>query len=414
MRSALERLWRSPLGRAGIIVANLLALTALFTRWGEAGLFVFTTPIDLDVYRIGAQVWLDGGELYGTMPLTQAGVGLPFTYPPLAAVLFVPLTWISWGTAAMIVTSSTALLSALVAAMVLDRLGVRAPGRAPWPLLTALPLALALDPVRGTAGFGQINMILLALVAVDCLARNPRWPRGLLIGIAAAIKLTPAVFLLFFLLNKDRRAALTTVLSFLGATALGFLLAARDSAQYWTETLFDTGRIGGATYPGNQSIKGLLARTGLEGVPLTVLWLLLSLGVLFLLLRGMRQAFDTVGAPWALSLNALGGLLVSPVSWSHHWVWAVPVLVCLVVLGARAKDKPALALAGVFGLTTFLSPHWWFSYHDHLGWNLAQHVLGNAYTLSAAAILVLAPRLFVTERPGELADTANRAKLSPV
>ncbi|MGO1048725.1 glycosyltransferase 87 family protein [Crossiella sp. CA198] len=413
MHATLAKLWRSPLGRAGIVLANLVALTALVVRWGDQGLFLFTTPIDLDVYRIGAQMWLDGGELYGQLPLTQAGVALPFTYPPLAAMLFVPLTWMSWDSAALLLDAVTAGLLALVLALVLKRLGVSSPGRVPWALLTVFPLALALDPVRGTAGFGQINAILMAMVALDCLVRAPRWPRGLLIGVAAAIKLTPAVFLLFFLLNKDRRAAVVTVLSFLGATALGFALSARDSVQYWTSTLFDTGRIGGATYPGNQSLKGFLARTGLEGATLNILWLLLCLGVLVLLLRGMRHALDTVGLPWALSLNALGGLLVSPVSWSHHWVWAAPALLCLVVHGIRSGNRLPLWLAGGFGLVTVLSPHWWFSYYDHLGWNLFQHVLGNSYSVLAVVILVAAPTLF-TPKSAELSGPADQVTLTPV
>ncbi|MBP2472869.1 alpha-1,2-mannosyltransferase [Crossiella equi] len=412
MRSVLSWLWCRPLGRAVLVLANLLALSTLYFRWNEHGPFLFLTPIDVDVYRLGAQVWLDGGDMYGPLPLTQAGVELPFTYPPLAAVLFTPLTVISWSTAGFVMTSVTVLLTALVLAALLSHYGVRAPGRVPWALLAVLPLALVTDPVRGTAGFGQVNLVLMALVVLDCLARSPRWPRGLLVGVAAAVKLTPAVFLLYFLLDRDRRAAVTTLLSFAGATALGFALAWRDSVKYWTVTLFDTNRIGEPSYPGNQSIKGLLARLGLTGTALTVVWLLLCLGVLLVVLRAMRAAAGGPGgAPWVLSLNALAGLLVSPVSWSHHWVWVVPAGFCLVLLGVRTRDRLALGLAAVLAFTAWAATNWWYSFHAHLGWNPLQTVLGNAYVLVAVAILVAAPRLFVTQRGSDRGlDAADRAK----
>jgi len=53
----------------------------------------------------------------------------------------------------------------------------------------------------------------MALVALDCLVAKPKWPRGMLIGVAAAIKLTPAVFVLFFLLRRDYRSAVTAAVS---------------------------------------------------------------------------------------------------------------------------------------------------------------------------------------------------------
>jgi alpha-1,2-mannosyltransferase len=100
----------------------------------------------------------------------------------------------------------------------------------PW----ALPAALLLEPIRSTLTYGQINALLMALVAFDCLTRAPRWPRGILVGIAAAVKLTPAVFLLFFLLRRDLRSAARAGLSFAACTGAGFALAPHDSLRYWT------------------------------------------------------------------------------------------------------------------------------------------------------------------------------------
>ncbi|TXP70598.1 DUF2029 domain-containing protein, partial [Escherichia coli] len=150
-----------------------------------------------------------------------------------------------------------------------------------------------------------------------------------LIGLVAAVKLTPAVFVLFFLLRKDFRAAVLSVLSFAVFTAIGFALTWSDSVKYWTETIVDSDRIGGPAYPPNQSITGVLARLGLDELPRSILWLALSVVVLAIAAVAMRKAFAAGETALALTINAMFGLLVSPVSWSHHWVWAIPFTVVL-------------------------------------------------------------------------------------
>lgn len=213
-----------------------------------------------------------------------------------------------------------------------------------------LPLTLVIEPVRETVGFGQINVLLMALVVFDCLVRNPRWPRGLLVGVAAAIKLTPAVFVLFFLLRGDRRAVLTTGAAFAGTTALGFVFNWSGSVRYWTETLFDTGRIGAVTARSNQSVKALLARLGIDGG----LWLVLAALVLVLGVLAVRRALADGRPTLALGYVALAALPISPVSWSHHWVWAVPVVLSLGVLAWRTRAWAPTLLAGG-GLLLFLA-----------------------------------------------------------
>ena len=130
-----------------------------------------------------------------------------------------------------------------------------------------LPAALLLEPVRNTLAYGQINIVLMALVALDCLTEAPRWPRGALIGLAAAVKLTPAAFVLFFLLRRDYRAAAAAGVSFAAATAAGFVLAGHDSVRYWTAAVFQTGRIGNPATPANQCLQAVLARAGLGCTP---------------------------------------------------------------------------------------------------------------------------------------------------
>jgi alpha-1,2-mannosyltransferase len=343
--------------------------------------------IDLDVYRIGAQVLLAGGDLYGHLPATEVGLSLGFTYPPFAALLFAPFTLMPLALAGVLLTVLTVAMLAVAMAPVLTSLGIRYDRR--W-LCLLMPVALLIEPIRSTLGYGQINVLLMALVAVDCLAAKSRLPRGVLIGVAAAIKLTPAVFILFFLFKKDYRAAVTTVGSFAAATAIGFAVSWHNSVRYWTSTVFDTDRIGGSAYTSNQSIQGFLARLGLAHT--TVPWALASAVVLVLAAIAMRRAFAVSSPTWALAFNAFAGLLVSPVSWSHHWVWALPAIVAFAVIGRRAGARTPMVLAGT-GLVLFaVAPHWLLPQADdkELHWALWQQLLGNSYIYYAAAVLAIA------------------------
>src|SRR5690606_33040548 len=158
--------------------------------------------------------------------------------------------------------------------LVLDRLRPGLDRRLALPLVIgALALALYLEPVRQTFGFGQINLVLMAVVALDVLARKPFWPRGMLVGITVSIKLVPGGFLLYFLLRRDWKAAATMIVSAIGAVGVGFLLFPGDSVQYWFHTLADTGRIGPPYFAGNQSLKGLAFRLGVSDGAATAIWL---------------------------------------------------------------------------------------------------------------------------------------------
>jgi alpha-1,2-mannosyltransferase len=238
---------------------------------------------------------------------------------------------------------------------------------------------LLLEPVRVTLYFGQINVLLMALVAADCLVRRPRWPRGALVGLAAAIKLTPIAFVLFFLLRGDRKAALTAVASFAGVTALGFALNPAGSVKYWTSTVFNPDRIGKVTQESNQSISGVLARVGVER---GLLWLLLVAAVVAVGAVAVRRARNDVEA---MGLNALIVLLASPVSWSHHWVWIVPLLLTAGVTAWRTRTPLAIGLTAAGAVVFYLSPHWWWDADD--GWTWWTVTIGNAYVWGALAVL---------------------------
>jgi alpha-1,2-mannosyltransferase len=371
---------------AALVAANLAAIAFSFPSWTAHGVSLLPYRLDLDVYRIGGQVWLTGGNLYGLLPKTVQGVRLPFTYPPFAAIALSPLTVIPLLAAGIIVTLATIALLAGTLRMYLPPLG--------WPLACVLPVALMLEPVRSTIDYGQVNVVLMALITADCLSRAPRWPRGSLTGLAAAVKLTPLPFALFFLVRRDYRAAAAMIASFAACTGLGFALASADSARYWTSVVFDTGRIGSQVYAGDQSIAGMLARAGLlPGTPAaTSLWLALSMVVLAAAWLGMRRALASSDTGLALALNAFAALLISPVSWTHHWVWAGPALLALAAAG-RARRLPGAWPAAVCGLVLFVgSPQWWLPHgaNRELHWVPWEQAVGGCYVLFAAGVLLMA------------------------
>lgn len=372
-----------------LVGAQLLVLAVVLVSYNDGRVRFPAYRVDLDVYRLGSAALLHGEALYGTLPPTGDGQLLLFTYPPFAAILLAPLSVLPYWAACLLVTLLTMGLLALVLVTVLRALGARCD----WQRVAALLLAAeVLEPVLRTVYAGQIDLLLLALVVLDVLVDTPRWPRGLLIGIAAAIKLTPAVFLLYFLLRRDGRAALTAVVTFLAATALGFLLAGADSVRYWTGALWDTGRVGEPTYAGDQSLLGLLARLGVPPDARTAWWLPLVALVLVLTALGVRRALAAGERVVALGLNAVGGLLVSPISWTHHWVWAVVVLLGWAELARRTRRRGFMALTGVGAALFVAGPQWWWPRGGEVEsrWNFVQQLTGNGYVLFGLVVLFTA------------------------
>ncbi|MFI6099397.1 glycosyltransferase 87 family protein [Lentzea sp. NPDC051213] len=339
--------------------------------------------LDLQVYRTGGLAWLQGVPLYVDFPGALDGPRLPFTYPPIAAVLFSGLTFLPvWAANAVVVLVSFLCLS-VVCLLVTGRLTQRA--NVVWTIAPAVAIAgIALEPVISTFLFGQINLVLMALVVVDCLAvRDPRW-RGVLVGVAASIKLTPLIFLLYFLVRKDWRAALTSVATFVALAGAGFLLAPKDSAEYWFHALLDPSRAGGLAYMANQSLRGVLHRFNPGQPAETLLWVLLSALVVALAVVAARRARNDVVA---LTAIATAGLLVSPVSWSHHWVWCVPAFLAL---GFLRRDWARVTLA-VSVVVFLVQPFMWLpsTGDKEMLWSWWQHSYGDAYTWLAIGMLAL-------------------------
>jgi alpha-1,2-mannosyltransferase len=365
--------------------------------------------IDLRVYRTGGLAWLRDLPLYDPAFPYDLGPHLPFTYPPISAVLFAGLSALPWWIAVALVIGTGIAGLAWGGWFAADRV-LDGADRDRAVLLAAGAVAAAplLEPVRETVSFGQINLLLAGMIAADCLMRRTPWPRGLLIGLAAAVKLTPAAFVLFFLARRQWRPAVTAASTFVLVGALGYVLAPRDTRDYWFGALLDPRRIGGLEFTSNQSLRGTIHRFGLAPWTETLAWLGLSavVGVLALIgVAHLRRRGDELGA---LLVTAAAALLVSPVSWSHHWVWPVLGLIWLAEHARQAGTTTSRALLGGTLVIFALAPFWWLPYRDEreLHWSLPQHLLGNAYVwvglavVATAAVVALAPVTATSPRVG--------------
>ncbi|WP_460957993.1 glycosyltransferase 87 family protein [Parasphingorhabdus pacifica] len=376
-------------GRYLLVAAIIIEILAIwFVHWIDTRGY-----IDTEIYRLGGRAWLNGYEIYGDLtPETPESVTLPFIYPPIAAVLFAPLHYMS-GDAAVVTVSVLSHLSILVTAYCLassSRYVAPHAGRIAVATALVMPFTTLIEPVRDTINYGQINLVLMALVAADCLLPRTRWPRGLLVGIAAAIKLTPLGFLLLFLLRKDFRAASVAMVTFSASVLLGLLAAPEDAADWWLEEMWSTGSSMGTVYAGNLTWRSLLAKQELTGVALNVWWIAGSVVLLALTVAGVRYALRVRNSALALTFTAVLVLLVSPISWSHHWVWAAPTLVLLFAMSLRHRWYGVLMTVGLATAVMLIGPQWYLPYTDdrELEWTFSQQVVGNSYTLFGIGFLV--------------------------
>lgn len=338
---------------------RVLGLTLLCWVLVLASLWLrHTEQLDLTVYRAGARRVLDGLALYD-----QPWGDLPFTYPPFAALVMVPLTVLpAWAAGLVMPAVSCAALVAIWNCCGTTR------GRA----LALVPLSLLLEPVWMTLHFGQVNLVLVALVLVDLGPRDHRW-RGVATGIAAGIKLTPLIFVAYLVVTGQWRALRHCLLAFAATVAVPFLLVPADAWRFWTRVLLDSGRIGAPWYATNQSLMGVLSRLGGEAAWVAPAWFVVASSVALGCLWLARRLWLDGDALAAVSACGLAALLASPVSWSHHWVWAIPLAV---VLHRRLGAVVAGVWASCFTAAPFLLlPR----EHDaELAWTW-EHLPGDAY-----------------------------------
>ena len=305
----------------------------MLAEWSKQGL-------DFSVYWFGGSILNDAGaspsDLYGPSVAAAGGPELPFTYPPFAALIFGLLALWPQPAALMLFNVAGVAIAAWVAATIVkywaskhDWRTALSSGRSRWIAGAVFLAVLFLGPWRETLAFGQINILLMGLMAVDLLGASRRRGfrgSGFLVGIAAGIKLTPLVFGLYFLMRKDWRGLANMSIGFAGTVLLAWVVRPAESLQFWLEILPDTSRIGGAGYVDNLSIKGALLHFGVPQDSVTVPWLALSIATVVLAAFLIRAASSQGARVIAMSTTALTMLLISPVSWSHHWVWMAVVL----------------------------------------------------------------------------------------
>jgi alpha-1,2-mannosyltransferase len=325
----------NPLLLAGFVVGAALAVYVQLTFIPlKTRLFgLFQNQIDLEVYRAGAQYLLHGRPLYDGPVLWN---GLQYTYTPFSTILFQPFGAMQqdiavgvWSVAIFAVLYWVILASFRSLGYLVD-----------WRLLVVAGAmvcgAALMEPVRTTIWYGQINVFLMAIVLWDLLRPDGSRLKGIGVGIAAGIKLTPAFFLVYLAITRRWRAAVTAMAGFAATIALGFAVTPRQSWNYWTDRVINSGRVGPTDAPSNQSIKGALATVFHTATPSNVLWILLSAVAVAL---GMSAAFLAHRAGQellALCLTGMTTAAVSPFTWGHHWVWFVPLLVIAVHLPIAA------------------------------------------------------------------------------
>ncbi len=419
-------------------------------------------PVDLAVYRSGGLIVRHVAPLYNphlAAPLYDwVGYGklhLPFTYTPFAAISFAPVSLVPWLAAQKL--SLAVNIIALLAALwfTLGGLGYR---RDTMVRLGATLLGAGVifwtEPVLRTMYLGQVNLVLMALITWDLCqpdTDNSRWWKGFGTGVAAGIKLVPLIFIPYLLLARKFRQAAMACAGFAVTVLLGFVILPADSVKWWFGGLFvQGGRTGFVGWAGNQSLEGMITRLTGSVNGAKPAWIVAAILVA---LAGVTGAalLDRKGHPMlGLLMAALTGLLVSPVSWDHHWVWIAPGVVVAghyaVQAWRRGAKKAAWACAilaagivawfgawptalftskvnlghdslGLIWIVDNTNPYYYDWYGDRpwfaeYHWHGLQLILGNAFVLAGLALfgLLLAISLLLPRGTKEHADEPGRSQ----
>jgi len=380
----LSRLVRD-VERGTLVRLGLVAL-ACYAAWYAIGMFGRPYNFfDMRIYHGAIMWWANGGDLYAFIaPETTLG----FTYPPFAGLTMLPMAVVpmitaGWLNVAFGIAALTVVLAVLLGPIA-DRCG--------WPrwftVGLAVPLAVAIEPSRETLGYGQVNLLLFGLIIADLVALRWRaaptphrlatggplrriffsgiWA-GAGIGLASSIKLTPALFIVYLLITRQWRAATTAIGTAAAVTVGAMIVAADESAAYFTSVLWDTGRVGVSDMTPNQSLAGLLARLYDSMETPGLLWISFALLLLALGLSRAAHAHADGDELTAFTLIGLTANVISPISWSHHLVFVIPAIIVLAdaALRRRSASKGLISRrtypptgAGISGVAGLRTPIW--------------------------------------------------------
>jgi alpha-1,2-mannosyltransferase len=338
---------------------------------------------DLKVYYGAIDYWVHGGgQIYDWIkPDSKYG----YTYPPFAALAMLPMAFVSWPVAVVISCLAAVVTGGLVVWWLVDPIARREGWTRWFAFAIAVCLVAAFEPMRETFTFGQVNTLLLFLVAADLLWLVGRGHKaaGVGIGLATAVKLTPGIFIVYLLVTRRWRAAITASVTAAGVTLLAAALAPDASRQFWTEMLWNTDRIGSLSFVSNQSLQGVVAR--LDPVhPSTAAWLVLVVAALAVWVWRVRDADLRTG----LALTGVVQCLVSPVTWVHHLVWLLPALILLFDRALEARNR-RLVIFAVVAYGFLISRFVWIWERGSPG--VSGFVGSNTYVWLSIALLLLLP-----------------------
>ncbi|GAA1260640.1 mannosyltransferase [Saccharothrix xinjiangensis] len=334
-------------GRALVLAPWLFGLSLL----GHLAMVAFQakmTMVDLMVYRNASPELFTGALYEWRLEEFSDQFALPFTYPPFSALVFVPLSWVPWGVARWSWQLVSLACLWFVTRKSLDLVGSRDPRRA----LLWTGLFIWVEPVRTTLNYGQINLVLAALL-LGTLVGARSWAQGAGVGVAAGLKLTPAISGLYFLVTRQYRAAVWSVVAFAATVGVGWAISPALSSQYWFHLLGDAERVGPVGSAINQSLRGALSRTLGHDVQTGPVFLAGAAVAAVLAGFALHAAVKAKDALAMIVTVQLLGLLVSPISWSHHWVWAVPALMWL-LHGTSHRLARVTAVAWLAAIGSYL------------------------------------------------------------
>jgi alpha-1,2-mannosyltransferase len=326
-----------------VLLLAVALYAAAYLKWPS-----LASQVDLLCYRFGAlRVW-DGQDLY-SVGSTGNSKTMLFDYTPFAALAFLPLSGLGQSATLTVGLLVNALCVGYIVRRMLTVAGVTKSAGL-WALTALLTgVVVWVEPVRLSLQLGQINIVVMTIVIADVLAPAARKWAGIGIGIAAGIKLTPALFIIFLIATGRRRAAATATATFVGTVVAGFALLPADSRFFWLQGGFHDVRRISSDPLANTSLRGLLLRlhwlTGWETVASAALAVVAVAVATIAWRRGQLIL--------AVAIVGMGTAAVSPFSWSHHWIWFVPLLVHLGLRAYRDRSRGAAAalwlIAACFG-----------------------------------------------------------------
>ncbi len=344
--------------------------------------------VDLHVYVDGSAALLTDRLYDFTYAEKTPDFPLPFTYPPFAALVFFPLHYLPFG-----VVSVGWLLATVAALYGVVRIAIElilgAERAREWQIGVVgwTAVGVWMEPVRTTIDYGQVN-VFLVLGAMLAVRSSRWWISGGLVGIVAGIKLTPAISGLYFVARRRWASVVCSALVFGATVGLSFLIAPHEARRYFGTLLGDADRIGPVGSVWNQSLRGAMSRILGYDVQSGPWWLagVLVVAVLAFLAWRALAPDDRMGT---LVLVQFFGLLVSPISWSHHWVWLVPTVLWL-LYGPLREVRGAKLIAGYWLVTTLIGVPWVLSFFQDSIWTIPRPaVLAWLGTVNVFGALVL-------------------------